>query len=255
MTNEQTDLYNRVLALILVVSGLTHNWMIYLLDRRYDSEPALRNKIFCILVSGLLDAAQEYENRIQGLKNEARKINSKSCLHYLGDFSSYIEWIVDLLSTFSREEMILISGFRDEILHGYLDEIHKAMRLVRYVRNGKVVREKVDRKYYNEVTWSLLASGSIDKAIYPLREKFSAYNSMFWIINSSMRNPQRVSMLESDLALHDAFVAPRLSRMPIVNDPEISKHPQNKSLNYISKTAQFLSGGVEDEDPVAPSRK
>ena len=182
-------LANKVLAVCLATTSVTTAWTLPLFDRAFDKEPELRNRLFCLLVGGLLDSGWEYRNRINGLKVDARKVRLLAAPFYLDIFEKYIALAVDMLEMFSRDEMIMLTDCRDQWLHGHWTEVHKENRTIYYAEKGSIIKKKVSSVEYNKTLQKMFGPG-VDQALLEMRKRFCAYRTFFWAIDRTLSAPK-----------------------------------------------------------------
>jgi hypothetical protein len=211
----EIDLANRTFAVAYAVTSVTSAWALPLFDRAFDREPELRNKLFCLLVCGILDSGWEYRSRLNGLKNDAKKIGSLSCPFYLDMFEKYLALGVDLLEIFSRDDMIVITELRNQWLHGHWTEVHKEDRTIYYAEKGQIKRARIPATEFNKA-FSRIAT-SVDSELMPLRKRFCERKTFFWAVDRALSAPPLREHVMSDLVLHSKFVSPKV--VLVIPDP------------------------------------
>lgn len=214
------DLANRVMTICRAPSSVVSAWAPPLYDRAFDREPELRNKLFCLLASGLLDAGWEYRSRIAGLAAEAKKLGSISVPYYLGTFERYIALAADLLGTLSRNDMIVITELRTQFLHGHWSEAHKQSRVVYYSDGNIIHRNRVSVGAYNKIFYESIADG-VDQALEKLRHRFCKYRTFFWTVDRTLASPEVFNLIQEDVLLQEKFKHPRC----VLTIPEPSFRP------------------------------
>jgi hypothetical protein len=215
-------LTNRVLAVCYATTSVTSAWSLPLFDRAFDGEPELRNKLFCLLVYGLLDSGWEYRNRINGLKIEAKKIGSLSAPFYLNIFEKYIALAVDMLEIFSRDEMILLTELRNQWLHGHWTELHKENRTVYYAYKGTIIKKKISSAEYNKAFYAMCRP-NVEEALLRLRRNFSEYRTFFWAVDRALSAQPVRHAMQRDLMLHSQFRHPQV--VLVIPEPSFKPDP------------------------------
>lgn len=208
----EIDLANRVMALCYALSSVTTAWAGPLIDPVLTGQSSLRNRLFCFLATGMMDAGWEYPARRRGLEVEAEKLNSKSVPYYLDVFSAYIALAVDVLEQITREEMIVLSEMRNQWAHGNWTEIHKERRTVYFANNARIEKEKIDSSYLMHL---LRESGGPDDFIAPIRERICTYRTFFWSVDRILAMPEVRTKMAEDVLLHRKWTHPNVAfRMP-----------------------------------------
>lgn len=194
------DLANRIFMTFVAVTQVTGNWVPYLLDKKLDREVSLRNKVFAIIVNGLTDACQNYDTRLNDLRVRARKLDNDRALFYISIVEVYIQAAVDLLSVFSRDEMIFIIETRHQYVHGHLANMHSATRQIKFVANRKVVTAKIsDDDYW--AAYRAVNNGSeiSETPLNTLRAKLYQHLTLFWQIDNDLRKDLVKQAIYNDL--------------------------------------------------------
>ncbi len=174
----EMEIANRICSIPFAINSIVNSWAYYLVDPYFNEAPELRNRLFGILVCGLVDSCEEYRPRIRGLEIQAKKRGVLAAPHYLGVLARYLDLAQDLLGIFSPSDIVLLSGLRNQWLHGHWDEIHKSSRTIRIVKGGKVSRDKVTAIQYNKIFHNALLPNP-DASMEILRERFCNYRTFF----------------------------------------------------------------------------
>lgn len=194
---------------------------------------------------GLLDSGWEYRNRIHTHRIQAQKLGSLSCIFYLELFSRMIDLLVDLLGQLTREEAILVAELRNQWLHGHWDEILKDHRTVYFVANGSVVKEKITFEEFEAIT---RFTAGVDDMIQPLRERFSLYQSYYWIKDLELSEKSFGAALLRDIVLHEKFTEPEVR----VTVPDVSARPAVEEFSFCSlwQLRERLESAPTRPDPI-----
>lgn len=232
-------LANRVLAVCLATTSVTSAWALPLFDRAFDKEPVLRNKLFCLLVNGLIDSGYEYRARINGLKIEARKLKMLAAPFYLDIFEKYLALGVDILEIFSRDEMIMLKECRDQWLHGHWAEVHKENRTISYAERGRILRVKIPSIEYNKTFEKMFAPG-VDHALMGMRKRFCEYRTFFWSVDRVLSTQAVKGSIQKDLMRLDQFAsADVVLKIPDPDfKPDPSKNDAYRSLTELGNDIQ-----------------
>src|SRR5215203_5330015 len=111
------DYANRVWGRVANATAATITWVPPLIDPELDHQPSLRNKVLPLLISGLLEVGEEYENRIGNLVKDKRAETHPSARYYLSLLSFHAERAVDLLANFNRAQFIFLTEIRHQSVH------------------------------------------------------------------------------------------------------------------------------------------
>jgi hypothetical protein len=205
-------LANQVQLLIGAATSVSGSWIPVLIDRNLDNQGELRNRIFTIYVSGLMDACEGSEMRLIQLQKTAEQLNHTAALFYLRTVKCYIQAIIDLLSQFSAKEMAFIGEMRHQKVHGRWSEYSKDHRVVRYIENRSLKRIKVpaDQYWAEQRAMDIDQRKTIDQTIAPLRQRLYSYRTLFWIVDGVLRQNSTQEHIYSDLRLGKAFASPKI---------------------------------------------
>lgn len=220
---------NKVLAVCLAPTTVVTTWALPLFDKAFDNETELRNKLFCLLICGILDASYEYRVRINGLKTESKKANIAAGAFYLDMFERYIALGVDMLERIHRDEFVFLKERRDQWLHGHWSEIHKENRVVMYAEKGRVTKEKISWNEFSDLERPLIHKG-VDNTISEIRERVTNYKTFYWAVDRALSAPVLRDHIQRDLLLFENFVAPDV----ILEIPDPSFRPAGENDAFAS---------------------
>lgn len=219
---------NRVMALCYAPTTVVSAWTFYLADKKaLAGEPELRNKLFCLLICGLLDAGKEFHTRVRGIQVDAAKLGMKAADYYLEAFSNYVALALDVVGQLSREEMIYVTDLRNQWLHGRWDEILKDSRPFYFVKNGKVEKEKVAAA---EVGRIMFAHPNVDEHLGELRGRIERHKTFFWSISHFLGPGPQQDAMRDDLLLVAAFEKPTVK----LNFPPPDYKPEEPHFDYLA---------------------
>ncbi len=199
MPNELTllTLSNKIRSEIGAVTEVARLWAIPLIDPALDQQRFLREKLFVILISGLTDAARGPASRINELRQNAERLNSERALYYLAFLKVCLDATVDLLSLYSRDEMIFVSQLRNQWVHGQWPNIHSNRQRARYVRGRELVTEQVEATAYWAAFRSVNGADNND-ALMRLRRRLIDHKTIFWRLVNFM-SPLNLENLHDDI--------------------------------------------------------
>lgn len=227
----EITMINRVMALCYAPTSVVNAWTFYLADKALAGEPELRNKLFCLLICGLVDAGKEFQARLRGIEIDAKKIGMKAADYYLPAFSSYVALALDVAGQLTREETIYVTDLRNQWLHGRWDEILKEARSFYFVKNGKVEKEKVPASEVGEI---MSAHMDLDAHLAALRNRVESYKTFFWSASHFLADPTHQDAMRSDLALLDKFEHPKVAlNFPPPDYKPDAHHPDYLALSEV----------------------
>lgn len=193
------ELANRVHDLFGSVSGVLNSWILYLIDHEFDRQPELRNRIFVIFISGLADAALNFDTRVNTLRVDARKLNHDRALYYINILEQYLHGCCHALSCFSKDEMIYMSELRNQWVHGLSSRRFKERQDVRYVVDRKMIKEKIDHKLFWEAFRRVQKSKNVDEVIEDIRERYYKEKLLFWGVSALLSKPDIIEAISNDI--------------------------------------------------------
>ncbi|MBP5996115.1 MAG: hypothetical protein KA736_10485 [Crocinitomicaceae bacterium] len=181
--NEFTD--KEIINIIITLHSdhlmFVQNWGEFIYGKELNLPPELKNRIFCIWFTGLIDIIVEKEDKLERLKNECNHRNLINCLGLLTDFEHLIDVITTNISKINSDSQLLISHQRNTLVHGRVFSIHNKKVNLKYydVKNTKT------QKYggSNHDFWKInrkMITGSIDEFLNPLRELFFSKESDYY---------------------------------------------------------------------------
>jgi len=229
-SKEEIDVLNRVTLFCAATNSVTSAWLLPLYHPDFEREFEVRDRIFCLLISGLTDSAYEYKTRVNDLKIRAKKINSISCLYYLDMFEAYTALIIDLLEQIPREEMIALIELRNQWLHGNWTEAHKEKRTVYFAKDAKLVKEKITAAEYAEIIRSVFSRPK--DFLTELRDRICNYRTFFWANDRTLGNPEIFAPIHQDLMLHSDFKGPRI--VLEIAAPNFKPKPEENNRRFLS---------------------
>ena len=194
----ELELANRIFLAGVSATSAAMTWTPYLYADELNEEPELRNKVFAILIPALLDAIEEYESRFNGLKTDCQKLGLQIGPYYLSIIEGMLKLLAELLSLFNQSELWFISHFRHQILHGHLSEAHKEHQIVRSIRNGRVIREKLGREDRVQLSQPY-RDHTVDETLERLRDRFVNTPTYYWYVCFAFGKGDIREMIYEDL--------------------------------------------------------
>lgn len=203
---EVGNLANRVNSILFNLHSVPRTWLLYLVEKRFDEEPELRNKIFVLFTYALIEMNENVGSRLHDLTVDAHRLKSLSCLHYLTKIRFMLEAAADLGGIFSCDEMIFIGELRQQWLHGRVDAHFREKRVVRFFENGTVKKRNIHHAEYWRVNERFMAGRSLDLALESLRHRFTDAKSLYWTVYFFL--DQGLARISAQMHEHSNFVEP-----------------------------------------------
>jgi len=200
MRVEQKRLANKVTTLLYGAPYFTRTWIDYLIHPRFDCEMALRNKVFCIYIVGLIDVVRGHETKIREIKTAAQKLNMKACIDYTDLYAIAFQATADLLGVLSEDDYMFLYSTRDQWVHGQVSAFHQEKWRYYFLSGGHVKKGTqsieaihcVDQKY-------LVEHGSVDGVLARIRSDIYRHRTFFWHYMLAMGLPKFQKLLIEDL--------------------------------------------------------
>lgn len=160
-TVKENHIITKVFSLFSDSVGVYRNWMFYMIDKEFDKEQKLRNKIGTIILGSLFDIVS-YENKIDEFKREALSNNLDFLESYFNVIEDYISSVKSFMSIFTKEEQLLITHLRDQFVYSHLSGRLNIDKKVKYIENGILIKEKIKVKELNKIIESFLNRRRVD---------------------------------------------------------------------------------------------
>lgn len=260
MRVEQTRLANKVITLLCGAPHFTKTWIDYLIHSRFDCEMALRNKVFCIYIVGLIDVVRGHETKIRDIETAAQKLNMKACIDYTDLYTIVFEATADLLGVLSEEDYMFLYSTRDQWVHGQLSAFHQEKWRYYFLSSGNVKKGTRPIEAIHDVDQKYLAKyGSVDGALARIRSDIYNHRTFFWHYMFAMGLPKFQEILAQDL-LSATYQRPRAV---VITGTGIRKyadctrlHPDklDSLIEFREKGGGKLVGEIE-QDSVFPCTK
>lgn len=185
MINEQRppiSAAREALAAITYLRTPLTEWVVYLAEPAFDREPELRSKIFCLLVSVLLEAGAEADNRIGRLRRAVEQEDTLPGQKLVDILDFALEAIGDLMAIFTTEEVVAMQVRRHAMVHGKLS-FKRNDEKVWQIQNGRIVRSIYPlERYYNGSIEVYRTHGGPGSFLTSMRDRFSHYQTLLWTI-------------------------------------------------------------------------
>jgi len=184
------EIVNIIISLHSDHNVFIQSWGEFIFGKELNLPPELKNRIFCIWFSGLIDLIVDKEDQYQVLLDECEKRNLNNCKILLDELTVLIDAISKSMDKISHEEQILLNHHRNGLVHARVYSIHNPkIGFLKYLdKNEKIVKKYKGTK---DEFWALhrqIIIGTMDSFISPLREKFFETNSDYYRILVNMSN-------------------------------------------------------------------
>lgn len=175
------SLANRTYEVVVAILTSVESWGIYLTSPEFDKEQELRNKVGTIWICSLLDTLDAKERFLPEIAEEAKKSGHTSLVHNCAQLQNLCALVGEVLNEFSREEQILLTDLRNQLVHGYLTNRHQAQVSVKYVSARKIVKEKIANSSYYEIVNRFYLNGQpFDQTLAPLIARALNKKLRYW---------------------------------------------------------------------------
>ncbi|MFN7389981.1 hypothetical protein [Brevundimonas sp.] len=159
-----------------------NEWLVYLAHPDLDREPDLRSRIFCVLVSALLDAGSDAGSRIASLRHIVQAEASRPGAKLVEMLAFALEAIGDLMSVFTNDELVAIQIRRDGMVHGKLTH-RRSDQKAWQIEAGRIVRAKYPVKQYYDGSIAIYRKyGNPGQFLTAMRDRLTHYDTLLWSI-------------------------------------------------------------------------
>lgn len=174
-------LTTRLFETIAAHTNCLKSWGIYLLDKDFDNEPELRNKLGTIWISSLLDTLEADYRFIPEIEKEAAELGFQVIVRNCQEVKKFCSVVADLLNLYTREEQLFILAIRHQLVHGYINYRHREIITVKYSKCKKIVIENIMREEYHKLLEPFYESSpSLDQTLKPLIDRALNKNLRYW---------------------------------------------------------------------------
>lgn len=241
---DMKELGNRVLSRLWHAQGPAKLWVYQLISPELDSNPVLRNRLFPIFFTCMIDTAEGNTDRSNELRRASKRLGHLSAEYYIDATEFLCNEALHLIEEFSDAEIVFLTEDRHQTTHGYLNEANKKNRVVRLPIDGRIQRVKLSSEEY----WSRYRSvveqhETAEKAIQHLRFKFCAARSLFWPTLNFTTMPQSKALIEFDIR-HNRLPSLRIAQ------PKTNKQRVEVMLGLGMSLFDIRREGLIVEEPV-----
>jgi hypothetical protein len=177
----------------------TRSYLYYLVHPQLDGEQYLRNIIFVIMATSLMEAASEPLNRHGGIRRDAQQLGLVGVSKHLDFWKAYCDGIAHTFSAISIEEMVFVQRLRDQAVHGRMtghQDFYRPYVLIDgSITKGRMQLEEVDRT----VETLCREHGGFHPAACHIRAKYSKHMSFFWTMVGITNMPTYEELLRREI--------------------------------------------------------
>ena len=123
---------------------------------------------------------------------------------------------------------------------------------MRYVKEGKVIRQRIPATQYNEIFRTAVLP-DVDAALEALRDKFCNYRTFFWVTDQFFNIPEVQKFMQGDLLLGSSFKTARV----FLEFPDSSIKPTIYNGSFVSlfEIVSRTAPKGRRNDPVVPTAR
>ena len=163
---------NRLYEIIVGNLTILECWGFYLFSPDFDKEIELRNKLGVIFICSLLDTLEAEMRFLPEIEKEASELGFSSLEHNAKQLQNFCVIVGELLQHYTREEQIFMNDIRNQWVHSYFVNRHRESLNVKYVINGKIVKENIPQMDYAALLRIFYENGkSLDETLQILTER------------------------------------------------------------------------------------
>lgn len=184
------EIINIIISLHSDHNVFIQNWGEFIFGKELNLPPELKNRIFCIWLSGVIDLLIDKEDQYEVLMQVCLERDLKNCKVLMNELIILTDAISDMIMKISHEEQILLNHHRNLLVHARVYSIHnQKIGFLKYLDHD----DKKIKKYNGtkDEFWKLhreIIVGSMDEFLSPLREKFFDTNSDYYRLLVNITN-------------------------------------------------------------------
>jgi len=206
-TFNDKEIINIIISLHSDHQVFIKNWGEFIFSKELNLPAELKNRIFCIWFSGVIDLIIDKEDQYEVLMQECNKRGLSNCKILLDELVILTDAISTSVKQISHNEQILLNHHRNSIVHARVYSIHnQKLRFLKYLNHD----DNTIKKYNGtkDEFWELhrkIIIASLDEFISPLREKFfdtnSDYYKLLTIVNTNSFFKKLIDLAYKDLKI------------------------------------------------------
>jgi hypothetical protein len=203
-TFSDKEIINIMISLHSDHNVFLQNWGEFIFGKELNLPAELKNRIFCIWLSGVIDLISDKQDQYEVLIQECNKRDLNNCKVLMNDLTILTDAISDSINKISHEEQILLNHHRNCIVHARVYSIHNhKIGFLKYLDFD----DKTIKKYNGtkDEFWKLhreIIGGSMDEFMSPLRDKFFCTSSDYYRLLVNITNTPFLKNL-TDFAYED----------------------------------------------------
>jgi len=206
-TLKDIEIINLVLTLHSDHQMFIRSWGEFIHGKELNLPIELKNRVFCIWFSGVLDTIDEKEAQLENLREQCNDRKLVNCLSLLDEFEELVEAIIENVKTIDMENQLMIKHHRNTFVHARVSIVHRKIINLKYLDLGTNTMVKFGKS--KEDFWKIHANritSSLDDFLNPLRESFFLKTSKYFKLTCIMSKPDFFGRLKS-IAYKDLKIA------------------------------------------------
>ena len=192
LSKEDKRLINNIFSFFLETLTCTQSWGFYLFDDEFNKERELRNKLGLLWLGSLFDLVSAQQNQFPKLIEKSIKMKLIHLPRYCNQANEFVKTIIEIIQEYSREEQIFIVSQRDKLVHSYLNGTHQNSKGVKYIKEGKFIKETLSYEQFNEVIYTIIESGVYEDILSELMSRFMQQKHQYWKILAEFQKNQHI---------------------------------------------------------------
>ena len=157
------------------------NWGFYLFDKDFDKEVELRGRIGVICLASLLDAIEGADRMLAKYDDEAAALGLPHLHIFLGQADSFVRLIEEAVALFSEAEQLFINSYRDQLVHSWLANRHRASISVKYFDGASLIRREMAESDYHALVRPFYDHpDGLVRTVQRLIERFIRAPTSYW---------------------------------------------------------------------------
>ena len=206
-TLKDIAIINLVLTLHSDHQMFIKSWGEFIHGKELNLPNELKNRVFCIWFSGVLDTINEKEAQLENLREQCNDRNLVNCLSLLDEFEELVEAIIESVKTIDFENQLVIKHYRNTLVHARVSSVHRQIINLKCLDLATNTMAKFGKS--REDFWKIFSNritSSVDNFLTPLRESFFLKTSKYFKLTCIMSNPGFSDRLKS-IAYKDLKIA------------------------------------------------
>jgi len=118
------EIINIIISLHSDHNVFIQNWGEFIFGKELNLPPELKNRIFCIWFSGVIDLIMDKQEQYDVLMQVCNDRNLNNCKLLMNELTILVDAISDRIMEISHEEQILLNHHRNTLVHARVYSIH-----------------------------------------------------------------------------------------------------------------------------------